>query len=260
MTRTCPGSALAAVEGMALRTEREEHHVVDEGEGAAQGEGEDGGHRHHQDAGQHDQRAAPALAVPGAEQRQHGEGPGGELHGRGDAERPRRTRTGRCRWASTMASNMKATTGMSSPPVANGSAARGRMISAWTARILRRPGARHRYRATAATAKRGEAEEDTGVAQPAVGPDVARDAGQRHDGQVGQEAGVVGLARRVVRHLVVEALDLAVRVRPLDQVLAAHLDRWSPRAGGGSRERRRSATGSRGPWGWPGRRRRHRRR
>ncbi len=27
------------------------------------------------------------------------------------------------------------------------------MMSAWTARILRRPGARHRYRATAATAR-----------------------------------------------------------------------------------------------------------
>ena len=59
---------------------------------------------------------------------------------------------GRCRWASTMASSMKATTGMSSPPVASGKAAKGKMMSVWMARIFRRPGERHRYMAAAPTA------------------------------------------------------------------------------------------------------------
>ena len=60
---------------------------------------------------------------------------------------------GRRRCASTMARSRNAATGMSSPPVASGSEARGKMISAWRARILRRPSARHKYSATAATAR-----------------------------------------------------------------------------------------------------------
>ena len=59
---------------------------------------------------------------------------------------------GLCRCASTMARSRNATTGMSSPPVASGNEARGRMMSAWMARIFRRPSARQRYSATAATA------------------------------------------------------------------------------------------------------------
>ena len=55
------------------------------------------------------------------------------------------------RWASTMASSRKATTGMSSPPVASGRAAVGKMAITCRARILRRPSAGQRNSAAPAT-------------------------------------------------------------------------------------------------------------
>ena len=192
--------------------------------GPRQREGEDGGHRHHQDAGDHDQRTAPPPAIPGAEQRQDGEWPGREFHGRGDAEH----HTGRERTSSLRQHHGEQHEGDDRDVVATrGQRERGQGeddehlngpdFAAAGSPAQVEGHRRHR--------QRGEAEEDTGIAQLAVGPDVARDAGHRQDGEVRQEAGVVGLTRRVVRHLVMEALDLPIGVRPLDQVLTAHLDR-----------------------------------
>ncbi len=128
------------------------------------------------------------------------------------------------RWARTMASRRKATTGMSSPPVASGSDAMGKIDQRLDGADLATS-----VRSTEIQRERGhhdgrQAEEDARVAEPVVAPDVARDAEHRHERQVGQEAGVVGLTRRVVLHLVGRAVDLEVGVLPLDQVLPADFD------------------------------------
>jgi hypothetical protein len=52
-----------------------------------------------------------------------------------------------------MASSRKATIGMSSPPVANGRAAVGKMAITCRVRIFRRPSAGHSHRATAVSAR-----------------------------------------------------------------------------------------------------------
>ena len=58
---------------------------------------------------------------------------------------------GRRRWASTMASSRKATTGMSSPPVASGRAAVGRMARNCRVRSFPSRGPRQSRSATATT-------------------------------------------------------------------------------------------------------------
>ncbi len=83
---------------------------------------------------------------------------------------------GRRRWASTMASSKKATTGMSSPPVASGSDAKGRMTSAWSGADLAAAVGPAQVEGHRGHDERGQAEEDPRVAQSVVGPDLARDA------------------------------------------------------------------------------------
>ena len=135
------------------------------------------------------------------------------------------TAKGRRRCASTMASRRKATTGMSSPPVARGSDASGRMTRACSgpASCAARGAAevqRHRRHH-----ERRQAEEDPGVTQAVVRPDLARYSRHRHQGQIGQEAprSRVGRGRGTSPRAGARA-ERVVGVLASEEVLAAHLD------------------------------------
>ena len=64
----------------------EQHHVVDQRERSVEREGEDGRDGDDEDAGEHGEGAPLVTAATRREQREHGDGPGGELHGGRDAE------------------------------------------------------------------------------------------------------------------------------------------------------------------------------
>ena len=129
------------------------------------------------------------------------------------------------RWASTIARSRNAATGMSSPPVASGREANGQDHQG-----LERPDFAPALR-PAEIERHGchgqgrEAEEDARVAQAVRRPDVAGDPEHRHHRQIGQEACVVRLSRGVVLHGVRQLDQRVVGLLPLDQVLASHFDR-----------------------------------
>ena len=203
------------------------------------------------------QRAALAAPSAGGEESQHGEGPRGELHGRSDAEHhPRRE-------------------GFPSLSEHHGEEQEGHDRDVIAARRQRERGQgeddEHLEGADLASPvgaaqgerdsrdrQRRQAEEDAGVTQTAVRPDLARDAGHGHEREVREEAGVVGLARRVVRHRVVEAArSCGTGPSPAPGPGRPSRPR-PPRAAGASRGPRRSATGSRSRAARPANPRTHR--
>ncbi len=124
-----------------------------------------------------------------------------------------------------MASSRTATTGMSSPPVASGSDARGKITSACSGADLSPLVRPAEIEGDRGHGERGQAEEDPGVAQPVVGPDLARDAQNGHHREVGQEPCVVGLPGGVVLHRMVGLDQRVVRILSPDEVLAPDLHR-----------------------------------
>ncbi len=108
---------------------------------------------------------------------------------------------------------MSATTGMSSPPVASGSAAVGRTVSTWKARVRASVDGRRRLSARSAD-EHGEDEElDPCVGEARLDPAPAREAEDDHAGQV-------GVVELVDRHVVLVDEDVAVAVDHLVGLLA----------------------------------------
>ena len=164
-----------------------------------------------------------AVAVSCREERQSGQRPGGELHGRCDPEHDAR-REG----APTLRQHHgEEEEGRHGDVVASGRQGQRRqreddegLQGADLAPPVRTAEVeRHRRHH-----ERRQAEEDPGVAQPVVGPDLARYSRHRHEGQIGQEPREVGLAGGVVLHRVRELDERVVGVLAPEEVLAADLD------------------------------------
>ena len=222
LTSRWPRERTGRWRGDARKTEGEQHHVVEESPGAADDVGQYDGDGHDQDAEQHEVGAPLALLVVRGEECERGWGQAVNFM----ADTMPRTipeAKGCLRCASTMASKRKATTGMSSPPVASGSAAMGRMAMTCRARILWRLLARHRARASPATPSVAKLKKIR-VAECVVVTALAGDAEGVHDGQIGIERVDDRLVRGAVADMALGVGDRVVRILALGQGLATSLN------------------------------------
>ena len=224
VTRTWPGNALAAVEGMALRPSGNSTTSSIRANGPRRANGKIVG--------------TATMTTPASIE-----------SGRRSPLRPRAAKSasaasghavnfmadaipsttpeanGRRRWASTMASNKTATHGYVVPAGGQRQGRQGQdheRLQCADLSPLVRPTEVEGHRGHS---ERGQAEEDPSVAQTVVGPDLARDAQDGHDREVGQEPCVVGLPGGVVLDRVVGLDEGVVRILPPDEILTPDLHR-----------------------------------